>query len=224
MGDKEKQTPQSKVFTTPELLEIILLRLDNRTLLVSAQRVCKTWSALIQSSPTIQQALFFQSAPKSKSEKVKAHAKSAWNSIVASSFKKEGSSNRDESIYPQPIYNPLLVHAFRPFFPSVEEHLAIYDSDGNQTKSASGTSPEAEERKSGDRFSFKPLDIFSSPEKKTAYMRKEASWRNMHLRQPPVHGYIAIFTILHAMGGDTYLAYKVCLPTAPFPTQQLKEG
>lgn len=42
-----------------ELLEAVLLELDMRTLLVSAQRVSKHWHAVIKHSPRIQQALFY---------------------------------------------------------------------------------------------------------------------------------------------------------------------
>jgi len=44
----------------PELLESILLQLDTRTLLTSAQRTNKTWHSLIQTSPSLQKALFLQ--------------------------------------------------------------------------------------------------------------------------------------------------------------------
>lgn len=49
-----------EVLGTTELLEAILLSLDQRTLLVSAQRVNHTWHTLIQISTTLQQALFFR--------------------------------------------------------------------------------------------------------------------------------------------------------------------
>lgn len=47
------------VLTTPEILEMILLQTDIRTLLTSTQRVCRDWSNLITKSPSIQKALFF---------------------------------------------------------------------------------------------------------------------------------------------------------------------
>ncbi|KAJ5389690.1 uncharacterized protein N7496_000758 [Penicillium cataractarum] len=47
------------VLTTPEILEMILLHTDMRTLLTSAQRVCRDWLNLIAKSPSIQKALFF---------------------------------------------------------------------------------------------------------------------------------------------------------------------
>ncbi|KAJ5635159.1 uncharacterized protein N7484_008472 [Penicillium longicatenatum] len=180
----EQEQPQIKVLTTPELLEIILLHLDTRTLLVSAQRVCQTWTALIQSSPAIQQALFFRPfTPKPKKDKW--HAESIWNYVLPSPFKKDtkldqGSINECKISHTRPIYNPLLVQAFRPFFPSVHEYPFIHDNEGKVTE----TEHEGKEKKKN-TFSFKTLDMLSSPQKKSAYMRKEASWRKMLLRQPP---------------------------------------
>ncbi|KAJ4392297.1 hypothetical protein N0V93_005922 [Gnomoniopsis smithogilvyi] len=52
------------VFTTPELLESILLNLDMRTFLISAVRVCRQWHDLIQRSISLQQALFLKSDEK----------------------------------------------------------------------------------------------------------------------------------------------------------------
>jgi hypothetical protein len=198
---QEQEQPQTKVLTTPELLEIILLHLDIRTLLVSAQRVCQTWTVLIQSSPAIQQALFFQTARNPKPKKGKWHAKSKDTKLD------QGSINGYEFSYSRPIYNPLLVQAFRPFFPSVHEYPPIHDNDEKATETE--TEHEGKEKEKENPFSFKPLDMLSSPQKKTAYMRKEASWRNMLLRQPPVCGGVTVFKMHHAMGGDSYICYKV---------------
>ncbi|KAJ5554603.1 hypothetical protein N7513_004562 [Penicillium frequentans] len=205
---QEQEQPQTKVFTTPELLEIILLHLDTRTLLVSAQLVCQTWTVLIQSSPAIQRALFFRPfTPKPK--KGKWHAKSIWNSVLPSPLKRDtkldqGSINEYECSYTRPIYNPLLVKAFRPFFPSVHEYPLIHDNEEKVIE----TEHEGKKQERNNPFSFKPLDMLSSPQKKSAYMRKEASWRKMLLRQPPVCGGVTIFKMYHAMGGDSYKCYK----------------
>ena len=51
--------PVATVLNTPELLENILLRLDERTLLLS-QRVSKTFNATINGSVKLQRKLFFQ--------------------------------------------------------------------------------------------------------------------------------------------------------------------
>lgn len=49
----------NKVMDTPEILEMILSGTDMRTLLTSAQRVCRNWTSLISNSRTIQKVLFF---------------------------------------------------------------------------------------------------------------------------------------------------------------------
>jgi hypothetical protein len=50
-----------KIFLITEILELILLETDTRTLLTSAQRVCRTWHFLVQDSHDLQAALFFKS-------------------------------------------------------------------------------------------------------------------------------------------------------------------
>lgn len=47
---------------TPEILESSLLFVDQRTLLTSAQRVCRLWRELIAASPLIQEQLFLRPA------------------------------------------------------------------------------------------------------------------------------------------------------------------
>ncbi|KAJ4272189.1 hypothetical protein NW762_000900 [Fusarium torreyae] len=56
----EHANAMDKMLSVPELLELILLHMDMKTLLVSASRVCRHWAATITQSPRIQQALFFQ--------------------------------------------------------------------------------------------------------------------------------------------------------------------
>ena len=54
-------TPFQQVLATPELLEMILLRLGLKDLLF-AHAVCMDWKAVIDRSPFLQKALFFQPA------------------------------------------------------------------------------------------------------------------------------------------------------------------
>ncbi|KAJ5787299.1 hypothetical protein N7457_002289 [Penicillium paradoxum] len=49
----------NRVLDTPEILEMILVRMDMRSLLTSAQRVCHSWTKLITKSPSIQKCLYF---------------------------------------------------------------------------------------------------------------------------------------------------------------------
>ncbi|KAF5674065.1 hypothetical protein FHETE_3125 [Fusarium heterosporum] len=58
----ESSNAVQQILFVPELLELILLHLDMKTLLVSASRVCRQWAAIMAKSPRIQQALFFQPA------------------------------------------------------------------------------------------------------------------------------------------------------------------
>lgn len=52
------RSAQLQALSTLEILELILLQLDMRTLLTSAQRVCRLWADLIKKSLYIQEALF----------------------------------------------------------------------------------------------------------------------------------------------------------------------
>jgi hypothetical protein len=49
-----------KIFLITEILELILLKTDTRTLLTSTQRVCRKWHFLVQGSYELQAALFFK--------------------------------------------------------------------------------------------------------------------------------------------------------------------
>lgn len=53
----------TKVLSTPELIESILLHLDTRTLLTTAQRISPAFLAVITSSPRLQRTLFFRPSP-----------------------------------------------------------------------------------------------------------------------------------------------------------------
>ncbi|PYI11997.1 hypothetical protein BO78DRAFT_382023 [Aspergillus sclerotiicarbonarius CBS 121057] len=50
----------TRIFFIPELLEAILLDVDLRTLLTSAQRVCYFWHCVIRDSTPLQEKLFFK--------------------------------------------------------------------------------------------------------------------------------------------------------------------
>ncbi|OGM49862.1 hypothetical protein ABOM_001476 [Aspergillus bombycis] len=51
-----------EVFRTEAILEAILLQTEIRTLLTSATRVCRSWNGIIQSSTSLQAALFLKPA------------------------------------------------------------------------------------------------------------------------------------------------------------------
>ncbi|KAI1162232.1 hypothetical protein F5B18DRAFT_625157 [Nemania serpens] len=91
------------VLAIPELLEAILLQLDMTSLLVLASRVNKTWNHLIETSPAIQQALYFQPILDDRSAR----------------------NPRQKSIATttcQPTANPLLLKKFGEYFFDTGEH------------------------------------------------------------------------------------------------------
>ncbi|CRL20950.1 unnamed protein product [Penicillium camemberti] len=49
----------NQALNIPEILEMVLVEMDMRTLLTCTQRVCRAWLNLIKASPSIQKALFF---------------------------------------------------------------------------------------------------------------------------------------------------------------------
>jgi hypothetical protein len=176
----------SPIFTTPELVEQILLNLDMRTLLVSAQRVSKTWHDLIASSRPLQRALYFEP-------------------IAAATFK-ELTTTRTR--------NPLLEEIFPPFFPGKESTLTnpIYMLDGRggrahpgfdfmaadpnppnldepQTPKYTGKDSipvvraAAEQRKEA-RSAAEARKKDVAVRRRAAFLRKGASWRRMLVQQP----------------------------------------
>ncbi|KAE8146652.1 hypothetical protein BDV25DRAFT_143482 [Aspergillus avenaceus] len=124
------QNATETALSTPEILEMILLQVDLRTLLTSTQRVCKFWTSTIQTSPLIQEALFFKPTSNTQS----------FNGRV--------------------IYNPLLAQAFPLATPPKPKIKMAYR--------------------------YHEMDMIKN-QKKHQYMRKEASWRRMLLRQPPAY-------------------------------------
>ena len=135
-----------KCLDTPEILDMILARVDRRTLLTSAQRVSRSWLDMISNSPSIQKALFF--TPIRNSE---------WG------MKRK-------------FFNPLLIEVFPSFFPA---------RDGLQ----------------GSWFPLCNLPMIEDVSLMARLVRKDASWRKMLVRQPPIFE-IGIFKISSSREGD----------------------
>ncbi|KAL3475110.1 hypothetical protein BJX99DRAFT_230251 [Aspergillus californicus] len=95
------------VLDTPELLEMILAQpdLDMRTLLTSAQRVCRTWANLIRTSPTIQRALFF--APSRGSDRGLNDKEKILNPLLAETFHSIFQQPSDKDEHPQLKFSDL---------------------------------------------------------------------------------------------------------------------
>ncbi|KAF3386752.1 hypothetical protein F1880_000755 [Penicillium rolfsii] len=103
----------TSVLSTPEILEMILVQTDIRTLLTSAQRVCRDWLNLITTSPSIQKALYF--AP----------------------------TNVSEEEPNEKTLNPLLMEKFHFIFPSKDrpDSYSFDFSDLQWTKDSSSLTP-----------------------------------------------------------------------------------
>ncbi|KAL4800780.1 hypothetical protein BDV19DRAFT_352127 [Aspergillus venezuelensis] len=94
----------NRVLETPELLEMVLVQTDMRTLLISAQRVCHTWKAVMDHSPSIQRALFFKGSQDSP--------KVNWDWSEVRILQTTDVKNA--------VLNPLLVENFPSLFPGKE--------------------------------------------------------------------------------------------------------
>lgn len=90
-----------RLASTPELMHQIFTQLDMRTLLVSIQRVCKTWSDIVQTSHELQRALFFEP--------------------VAAPTERDITNCR--------VLNPLLRRIFTPFYPESDILQSGYAPD-----------------------------------------------------------------------------------------------
>jgi hypothetical protein len=148
-----------QVASTTELTELILLHTDMRTLLVSAQRVCKAWQSLVQTSRPLQRALYFEA-------------------IAPSS---------DEDITVGRTMNPLLMQTFPTFFrtrwnevvgtPYSKEFTTSLNPFGFMDETRVGALSETT------RSSI-AVHGASEPTKREAYLRKDASWRRMQVQHP----------------------------------------
>jgi hypothetical protein len=146
-----------------ELLEAVLLELDMRTLLVSAQRVSKHWHAVIKHSPRIQQALFYTPVRLGS-----------------------GGRSSEEAV---PVINPLLQEKFGKFFFDIDsDYSYIHRSDafGKLPWATSTLNPLYVDSRLG--ISEFPHWTSGSPQdqrSRQVFTRSNASWRKMLVSQPP---------------------------------------
>lgn len=79
----EPETPaQSNVLATTELLELIFLCLDARTLF-AIQRVCRNWNSLINDSRKLQELMFLRVPPNAKQPPSLHHCATNWEERLA---------------------------------------------------------------------------------------------------------------------------------------------
>ncbi|KAJ5120319.1 uncharacterized protein N7515_009707 [Penicillium bovifimosum] len=87
------------IFLINELLENILLHMDTRTLLTSAQRVSRTWNIMIKTSTKLQETLFFEPSKASNSNPTQRHRNPLLEDILWAQFllKQQTSSSSSSS-------------------------------------------------------------------------------------------------------------------------------
>ncbi|CEJ92420.1 hypothetical protein VHEMI08074 [[Torrubiella] hemipterigena] len=162
---------RDQVLALPELTANILLHVDQQTLLISAQRVCKAWRDLIHSVPSLTRHLFLDIRPASDGPYAKQPRR----------------------------FNPLLMKAFPSFFKQIahgEEPPKPHSKDIRHTFEDTGifkARPQVQlTQRDPDRT------IYSADEWKEAYdrevdiesqnpfLRHGASWLRMHVCDPPI--------------------------------------
>ncbi|KAF9634339.1 putative f-box domain protein [Lasiodiplodia theobromae] len=166
------------VLQIPELLELILAQLPMRDLLL-AQRVCRRFNNLIQTSIVLQQALFFRPLPKPATpEPTTTPKRPTWPPFepsfslpfpVSLPFPPPISNPRkQQKNHPLPEsvgQNPLLVAAFPPWFSRNMSDLSYTTDQCHFSR-------------------FKDLPLAGA--RRDAFLRPEASWRLMMVTQPPI--------------------------------------
>ncbi|RAK96491.1 F-box protein [Aspergillus ibericus CBS 121593] len=164
--------------STPELLVLILTHLDPQTLLL-CQRVNRTWATLIQTTPTLQEALFFRPSPNPDTNHPHHHHHHHHHHDAL------------ETTTPIPetkTYNPLLLSHFPSLFPAITSPSPL--NTGNFPAPLSN------------------LALIHHKSQRSAYLRQDASWRRMLTHQPPSRA-LGVIKITSAMGGETYRKYRI---------------
>lgn len=154
------------VFGTVELLETILLKIDLRTLLLSAPQVCRHWNSVINVSLPLQQALYFQ--PKD---------------IPCIN------SNGHECIQPK-VQNPFLKDVFPAWFRNTNTSYV----DGRRPNS--NIFRRREVTKAYELFQETKLYNRGMNSSDNPFLRESASWQRMLVSQPPCRKIVATFTKL----------------------------
>ncbi|KAB2571530.1 hypothetical protein DBV05_g9801 [Lasiodiplodia theobromae] len=176
------------VLQIPELLELILAQLPMRDLLL-AQRVCRRFNNLIQTSIVLQQALFFRPLPKPATpEPTNRPKRPTWppfepsfslpfpvslpfpppisNIPAAATGSRKQQQQKNPFLDPESAgQNPLLVAAFPPWFSRNMSDLSYTTDQCHFSR-------------------FKDLPLAGA--RRDAFLRPEASWRLMMVTQPPI--------------------------------------
>lgn len=171
-------TSTNRVFQIEELLINIIVHVDRQTLLISGQRVCKSWHDHINHSSPLTRRLFLKIP------------------IAASS---------SSDLKPRRTLNPLLVEAFPQFFKEVIGHeisdetcrAGIKPEDGFQKSKLFESIPMKIRTKAANKmkeritfYDMKHIEeedrVAAEMEDNNSFLRDGASWLQMHVSDPPV--------------------------------------
>jgi hypothetical protein len=162
------------VFATTELHEAILLCLDMQTLLISALRVNRKWNRVIQQSPRLQRALYFQ--PIAVFQADSATSERTCNPLLAKKFGPHFFNSVNETYY---VREANSFYAL-PWTPTAAKEIEIPDLRGEINQAL--------------RYSTNPRGVAESDVQTVAneralrrhFTRRGASWRRMLVCQPPL--------------------------------------
>lgn len=166
----------TRVLATPELLECVLLHLDMRTLLVSAQRACRTWRELITTSPALQEALFFKPEGLCGTDTAKTRRRKGQGNDVVMPTDETADRTDDGEEQKNVVVrkNPLLASVFPAWFEDYVQPSRSYINPGAVMSSVSQIPTRG-------GFASQP---FAAAEHSVLRYRS-ASWRRMLVQQPP---------------------------------------
>lgn len=176
-----------RALSLPELLEDIFLNLDMTTLLVSVQRVNKTWNTAIAESPALQKKLFFRPI---SSDEVSTYREHVMNGS------EEDYGTEDVPRTGNLVFSPLLVKKFGSCFfdfgttygfgRRAESFYALAWSPGHyETVRVHHPNPNAVVYKLEKPAKFDSLDAWREHSCRKRFTAKGASWRRMLVSQPP---------------------------------------
>ncbi|UNI23878.1 hypothetical protein JDV02_009670 [Purpureocillium takamizusanense] len=182
-------TAMRRVFETSELLELILVRVDMQTLLVSAQRASRTWHALIETSPALQRRLFFLPEQRRRRRRRQQRERDTSSADTDTDAATELEPNQRWEREQERVDNPLLKAHFAPFFADPIDPLQLVPAAGDVTLEEALWELDEEIAVPSARAVFRELPLHRLHGEgggDSAYRRVGASWKRMLTSQPPV--------------------------------------
>ncbi|KAK1997975.1 F-box domain-containing protein [Colletotrichum falcatum] len=173
------------VLAIPELLEAILVQVDMRTLLLSAGRVSRTWKALMDGSPALQQTLFFMP--------VSDVSRGTICGLEGTPFPKVPSEYRLPSHSDARLINPLLAEKFDKCFFDFGPTYSCHRRANSFYELPWSIRPEPVQTVReywGGWSQVRPAELDEESaralaESRRRFTRRGASWRRMLVSQPP---------------------------------------